>query len=85
MEKSSMNNDQLEKLLKTVSGKLGVPPGELRQALESGKLEGAVKNMGEKEKKKLQSIMGNKTKMEKLMESPQAKALYEKLTGKKPQ
>lgn len=85
MEKSSMNNEQLQSLLKTVSGKLGVSQDQLRQALESGKLEGAVKNMGADEKQKIQSIMGNKSKMEKLMQSPQAKALYEKLMGKSPQ
>ncbi len=85
MDKTPINNDQLQGLLKTVSGKLGIQPDELKQALQSGKLDGAVKNMGTGDKQKLQSIMGNKDKMEKLMQSPQAKALYEKLTGKSPQ
>ena len=41
--------------------------------------------MKEDEKQKLQSVMGNQALLEKLMQSPQAKALYEKLTGKSPQ
>lgn len=84
MKKSSVNNEQLQSMLKTVSGKLGVTPEELKKALETGKIDGAVKNMGTDERQKLQSVMGNKAKLEKIMQSPQAKALYEKLTGNKP-
>lgn len=85
MERSSMNNQQLENVLNAVSGKLGVSPDELQQALQSGRLDSAMKNMGKKEQQKLSSIMQNKEQMEKLMNSPQAKALYEKLMGKKSQ
>ncbi|MBQ8514585.1 MAG: hypothetical protein IJ496_04230 [Ruminococcus sp.] len=84
MEKSSVDPKQLELLLQTVGKKLGVAPSELKAALESGKLDAASKNMTPDAKKKMQSIMGNPAQMEKLMQSPQAKALYEKLTGKKP-
>lgn len=84
MEKSSFNNDQLQSMLKTVSGKMGISPEELKKSLETGKIDSAVKNMGTCDKQKLQSIIGNKAKLEKIMQSPQAKALYEKLTGSKP-
>ena len=53
--------------------------------LKSGKIDNAVRNMPKDEKQKLQSVMGNQAQLEKLMQSPQAKALYEKLTGKSPQ
>lgn len=85
MGKSSANNDQLQNLLNTVSGKLGMKPEDLRKTLESGKIDNAVKNMNTSEQQKIQSIIGDKNKMEKLMQSPQAKALYEKLMGKSPQ
>lgn len=85
MERSSMNNQQLENVLNAVSGKLGVSPDELQKALQSGSLDAAIKNMGKKEQQRLSSIMQNREQMEKLMNSPQAKALYEKLMGKKPQ
>ena len=84
MKKSSVNNEQLQSMLKTLSVNLGVTPEELKKALETGKIDGAVKNMGTDERQKLQSVMGNKAKLEKIMQSPQAKALYEKLTGNKP-
>ena len=68
-------------MLKTVSGKMGISPEELQKSLETGKLDSAIKNMGAGDKQKLQSIIGNKAKLEKIMQSPQAKALYKKLTG----
>lgn len=79
MERPSMNNEQLRNVLSAVSGKLGVTPDELQQALQSGRLDAAMKNMGKNEQQKLSSIMKNKEQMEKIMNSPQAKALYEKL------
>ncbi len=83
MEKSSMNNEQLKNILGAVSGKLGVTPEELQSALKSGKLEAATKNMDKKQQQKLASLMNDKSKLEKLINSPQAKLLYEKLMGKK--
>ncbi|MBQ8687134.1 MAG: hypothetical protein IJ512_01140 [Ruminococcus sp.] len=83
MEKSSVNPQQLDGLLKTVGQKLGVSPSDLRHALESGKLDAAVKNMRPEDAKKMQSVLQNPGQMKKIMQSPQAKALYEKLTGKK--
>ncbi|MGN0631749.1 MAG: hypothetical protein ACI4JN_10520 [Ruminococcus sp.] len=71
-------------MLKTLSAKLGMTPEELKETLQTGNLDGAVKNMGAGDKQKLQSVIGNKAKLEKIMQSPQAKALYEKLTGSKP-
>ena len=56
---------------------------QLRSALESGQLQEATRNMRPEDSKKLQSVLGSRAQMEKLMKSPQAKALYEKLTGKK--
>lgn len=83
MEKSSVNPQQLDGLLKTVGQKLGVSPSDLRSALESGRLDSAVKNMRPDDAKKLNAVLGNPAQMEKIMQSPQAKALYEKLTGRK--
>ncbi len=80
-----MDNASLNQLLQTVSQKLGTSPDALRQALESGKLDAATKSMRPQDAQKLQSILGNQAQMQKLMQTPQAKALYEKLTGSKPQ
>lgn len=84
MEKTSMNPEQLQKLLNTVSEKLGSSPAELQSALQSGNIEKAVKNMNAGDKTRLTSMLKDKKSMERLMQSPEAKALYEKLTGNKP-
>ncbi|MBO5226992.1 MAG: hypothetical protein J6B17_02755 [Ruminococcus sp.] len=85
MERGTMNSKQLDGILNAVSGKLGVTPKELENALKSGKIDKAVRNMPNADRQKLQSVMGNQAQLEKLMQSPQARALYEKLTGKSPQ
>lgn len=74
---------QLDKLLKTVSAKLGVPPDVLRQDLEQGKFDAALKNMKPSEAAAFNQIVNNPAMLEKFMSAPQAQALYNKLTGGK--
>ncbi len=85
MKKQAMNPEQLQGLLKTVSGKLGVSPSELQNALQSGSIDKAVRNMSVSDKARLSSMLKDKNAMEKLMKSPEAQSLYQKLTGNKPQ
>ena len=61
---------------------VGVPPEQLRSELESGKYDKVLKNMSQKDSAMLQKVMQNPKMMEKLISSPQAKALYQKLSGK---
>lgn len=83
MEKQNIPNEKIEPLLRAVSGKLGVPPEELRAQLEAGKFDAALKNMSPRDAEKFQHAMRNPKMVEKLMSSSQAKALYQKLTGGK--
>ena len=76
MERKNMNPQQVDQLLQAASKKLGVPPEQLRSELESGKYDKVLKNMSQKDSAMLQKVM------EKLISSPQAKALYQKLSGK---
>ena len=69
---------KMDGLLEMVGKKLGVSPEQLRSDLESGKLEQAMQNLPKKEAANVQ----NQKKVEQLMNTPQAKALYEKLMGK---
>lgn len=74
---------QLEKLLSVVSAKLGVPAESLRRDLEQGKFDAALKNMKPSEAATFNQIVGNPQMLEKFMSTPQAQALYNKLTGGK--
>lgn len=73
----------LNGLLQVVSQKLGMPPEQLRRELEQGKFDNALKNMNTAEAARFSQAIQNPQMVEKLMSTPQAKALYEKLTGGK--
>ncbi len=80
---SQFSGQNLNGLLQVVSKKLGIPPEQLRQELESGKFDNALRNMNGAEAQKFQQAIRNPQIVDKLMSTPQAKALYEKLTGGK--
>lgn len=73
----------LNGLLQVVSQKLGMSPEQLRSELEQGKFDNAMKNMNAAEAARFNQALQNPQMVEKLMSTPQAKALYEKLTGGK--
>lgn len=82
MERKNLNPKQVDQLLQAASKKLGVSPEQLKSELESGKYDKVLKNMSQKDSAMLQKVMQNPKMVEKLISSPQAKALYQKLSGK---
>ncbi len=80
MEKPK-NSAQLTALLQTVGSKLGMSPEQLRQELEAGKFDRALAGMDEKSAAKFRQVLADPKKLDQIMSSRQAKALYEKLTG----
>lgn len=83
MDKNSINPDQLSGLLNVVSKKIGVSPEQLKKELESGRFDSALSAMSKSDADKFQQAVKNPKLIEKMMSTPQAKALYEKLTGRK--
>ena len=80
---NNIDKNQLQGLLNTVSKKIGVPPEQLRKELEAGKFDSALSAMNQQAAAKFQQAVKNPQLIEKLMSTPQAKALYNKLTGGK--
>lgn len=80
---TDFNKANLNELLDVVSGKLGVPKEQLRNELENGKFDSALKNMKPADEAMFNKIVNNPQMLEQFMSSPQAKALYAKLTGGK--
>ncbi len=81
-----MNNIDPKKitgLLNVVSKKIGVPPDKLRSELEEGKFDSALSAMNRSDAARFQQAVNNPQIVEKMMSTPQAKALYAKLTGGK--
>ncbi len=84
-EKQNMQyqGKDLNGLLEVVGKKLGMQPDQLRQELQAGKFDNAMKNMSASDAAKFRQAVNNPQMVEKLMSSPQARALYQKLTGGK--
>lgn len=82
MDRQKLDPKQVDQLLAAASKKLGVPPQQLKEELESGKYDKVLKNMNQKDSAMLQKVLQNPKVVEKLISSPQAKALYQKLSGK---
>ena len=80
---TDFNKKNMNELLDVVSRKLGVPKDKLRAELEAGKFDSALKNMKPADEAMFNRIVSNPTVLEQFMSSPQAKALYNKLTSGK--
>ncbi len=78
-----MHSEKSRELLAVVSKKLGIPPEQLEAELKSGKFDSAIAGMQPAEAQKFRQAMQNPELVNKLMSTPQAQALYKKLTGGK--
>lgn len=83
MNKNNIDPKNIGGLLEVVSKKIGVSPDKLKQELEAGKFDSALNAMSKSDAAKFQQAINNPKIVEKLMSTPQAKALYKKLSGDK--
>ena len=74
---------QMEGLLQTVSAKLGVPAEQLRDDLKAGRFDAAIARLRPDETAKLRQAIRDPKTVEERMSTPQAQALYQKLTGRR--
>jgi hypothetical protein len=77
----NFDENKMTALLNTVSKKIGVPPEKLKSELESGKFDNALSGMKGQDAERFKRVLKNPQLIEKMMSTPQAKALYEKLSG----
>lgn len=78
-----MQSEKAAELLRVVSGKLGVPPETLAQELKAGKFDSALAGMSPQQAQTFRQAVQNPETVNRLMSTPQAQALYKKLTGGK--
>ena len=83
MDPQNLQGQNMEGLLQAVSKKLGVPAERLRKELQAGKFDSAMQNMSPADAAKFHQAVRDPKMVEKLMSTPQAQALYRKLTGSK--
>ena len=78
---SNIDPKQLGGLLSAISKKIGVPQEQLKSEFEQGKFDSALSAMSPSDAAKYRQAVNNPQLVEKLMSTPQAKALYKKLSG----
>ena len=83
MNNNKIDPDKLSGLLNVVSKKIGVPADKLRSELAAGKFDSALSAMSGSDAAKFRQAVNNPQLVEKMMSTPQAKALYKKLSGGK--
>lgn len=74
------NSPQMNALLQKVSGKLGIPAEQLQQELQTGKFDRAIAALKPQEQAAFRQVLADPKQLDRLMNSKQARALYEKLT-----
>lgn len=74
---------QIQNILNSLSQKLGESPDKLKANMQNGDMSKVFNNMDKKQAEKVQSILNDKEKTEKLLSTPQAQALLKKLMGDK--
>ena len=82
MDKKNFDENKVNALLGAVSKKIGVSSDQLRKELAKGKFDSALASMNKNDASKLQRVMNDPKLIEKMMSTPQAQALYKKLSGK---
>lgn len=77
-----MNSMNSEDLLKTLSQKLNVNQNELKSAAQSGNVNDVLKNLDSNTAGTIQKVLNDKEATAKLLASPEAQVLMNKLMGK---
>ena len=75
-----MNYNNMDKMLGTVSGKLGVDKAALKNAVESGSAEKLMNALGPEQSAQLNELLSDKEATRKLMQSEQVQKLIKKLS-----
>lgn len=79
-----MNNNDINKMMKTAQQKTGIDMNKMKQAAQNGKLDDFInQNLSSEATKKLKNVLSNKEAAEKLLSTPQAKELMKKLMENK--
>lgn len=77
------NNNDINNLINSVSKRLGTDKNTVENATKAGDVQKLLSNMSPEQMKKVQSILNDKEASEKLLNSPQGKALIKKFMPNK--
>lgn len=76
---SNINRENLNKIIDEMSKKSGQPKREIEEILNSKSFDSVKNKMSPEKAAKLQEIISNREEAERLLQTPQARALMKKL------
>ncbi len=82
-ENNKAKNSSAESLLKSVANKLGKSPKELEKATKEENIENLLGSLKEDDAQKIKKILSDKSMANKILATPQAQKLIQKLLGEK--
>ncbi len=74
---------QIQNIINSLAQKLGESPEKIKSNAQGGDIGNLLNKMDSKQAEKIQDILNDKEKTEKLLKTPQAQALIKKLMGDK--
>jgi hypothetical protein len=83
MNKNKPTPEQLQALLQYASKKLGTTPEQLAQTVDSDAAKKLASKLSSVDSARFQEVVSDKDKLEKMLSSPQAQQLIERLMGGK--
>ena len=78
---SQLTPDQREALIAYASKQLGMDPRQLQQTLHTKNTDALSETVGTPAAEKIGALLGDPQLLERMMDSPQAKALLQQLLG----
>ena len=82
MNINDFDSKKLNGLFGAVSKKIGIPQEQLKKEFEEGRFDSAISAMNKSDAAKFNKVVNDPKMIERLMSTPQAQALYKKLSGK---
>ena len=74
------NNNNYDKMLEMLSKRMGTDPSNLKSAAQKGSVDSLIRSMKPEDAQKIQSLLQNKSELERIMKSEQAQAILKHLS-----
>lgn len=73
------SKEELERLARQASSQLNMKPNDVKQAVESGKVDGLLGRLSADDANRVKAVLSDEQKAKELLNSPAAQALLKKL------
>lgn len=75
------DREQIDKLIKKLSERMGTPESDIRSAVQSSNYSRFLSKMDPAQAKQVEEILGDEQRAQEFLNSPQAKAVLKRLMG----